>query len=119
MGYSMAWVAVRGGTQEAIASTFGLIDTGATEEIPEAPICGAELPGGWYLLVLNDCFHRLVMSDSLAALSQGTALVGCQVEEHMMLSTAFFWRDGVLEWEVAHEADKGLYHLDIDGTPPD
>src|SRR5450432_1161639 len=119
MGYSISWLAVRGGVKAEVERALGLVDTGATEDFPEAPICGLDLPGGWYLLVLDDCFHRFVMPDNLAALSRGTALVGCQVEEHEMLSTAFFWRDGVLEWEVAHEANKGLYHLDIDGTPPD
>jgi hypothetical protein len=80
---------------------------------------GTHLPNGYYVLFLNDCFHSYVTPEFLARVSANCEIVGCQVEERIMVSAAFCWRDGVRLWNVVHEADKGVRNLEIEGTPPE
>ena len=80
---------------------------------------GVRLPNDYYLLFLNDCFHSFVTPDVLSQVSHTREIVGCQVEERIMVSAAFCWRDGARVWNVTHEADKGVRNLEIEGNPPD
>ncbi|MCC2970783.1 hypothetical protein [Massilia sp. IC2-476] len=118
MGFSIAWIAIRGKSKEDILAQLGLADTGAPDEANESPVSGAALPGGGYLVFFNDMAHPAVQAESMARLSEGAEALGCQVEEHIMASAAFQYRDGVKLWDVAHLSDEGLYHLAVDGAPP-
>src|SRR5258708_6265542 len=119
MGYSTSWLAIKGRAKSDVQPEFGLSESGKTEELPQSAIPGTDLPDGSYLVFLNECFHRFSASEAvLARLSQGCEIVGCQVEEHVMVSTAFCWKDGHRLWEVGHEADKGIANLDVEGAPP-
>jgi len=118
MGYSIAWIAVRGAAKEEVLARLGLADSGEPDEAQESPVCGAELPGGVYLVFFNDFVHPATEAESLARLSAGGEALGCQVEEHVMASAAFLYRDGAKVWDVVHLADEGVYHLEVGGTPP-
>lgn len=118
MGFSIAWVAVRGLSKDDILARLGLADTGEPDEANETPVSGAALPGGGYLVFFNDFGHPAAQAGSMALLSAGAEALGCQVEEHVMASAAFLYRDGTKVWEVVHLADEGLYHLEVGGTPP-
>ena len=118
MGFSLTWVAVRGGTPQAILEHFGLRGTGQREESPEAEITGTELPDGWYLIV--DQHDRLRLTDDrvLRELAQSRDVVMCFVEEHVMCSAAAGWRDGERLWSLHHEAGESAAALQIQGRPP-
>lgn len=118
MGYSIAWIAVRGKTKDEILARLALADTGQPDDANESPVSGAALPGGGYLVFFNDMAHPATQAPSMALLSAGCEALGCQVEEHVMASAAFLYRDGVKAWDVVHLAEQGLYHLAVDGTPP-
>jgi hypothetical protein len=118
MGYSIAWIAVRGATKEEILARLSLADTGEPDEANESPVSGAALPDGGYLLFFNDMAHAATQAPSMAMLSQGCEALGCQVEEHVMASAAFLYKDGAKVWDVVHLAQESLYHLAVDGTPP-
>jgi hypothetical protein len=118
MGYSIAWIAVRGKTKDDILACLGLTDTGQPDEANETPISGAALPSGAYLLFFNDMAHPATQAAGMARMSQGGQALGCQVEEHVMASAAFLYKDGVKVWDVVHLSEEGLYHLAVDGAPP-
>lgn len=118
MGFSIAWIAIRGKSKEDILAQLGLLDTGAPDDENESPVSGAALPGGGYLVYFNDMAHPAIQAESMARLSEGGAALGCQVEEHVMASAVFQYKDGAKLWDVVHLADEGLYHLDVGGTPP-
>ncbi|VXC67587.1 hypothetical protein [Massilia sp. 9I] len=118
MGYSIAWIAVRGKSKEDILAQLALLDTGAPDEAGECPVLGAALPGGGYLVFFNDMAHPAVQAESMTRLSEGCEALACQVEEHIMASAAFQYRDGAKVWDVAHLSEEGLYHLAVGGTPP-
>lgn len=99
---------------------MSLADTGEPDEANESPVSLAELGGGEvYLLFFNDIAHPIVEPESLAALSIGCDILGCQVAEHAMACTAFLYSGGALAWEVTHIAEYGADHLAIDGSPPE
>ena len=99
---------------------LALRGTGATEEIPESEITGAELPGGWYLVVSQrDCLG-FTKDKALEQLSTLGEVIICFVEEHVMCSLAGCWRAGQRVWSVYHDCDgrSGNLHLDVQGQPP-
>jgi hypothetical protein len=118
MGYSISWLAVRGLTKDEILARLHLGDTGEVDEANEAPVSGAELPTGWYALFLNDFTHPFLGPRALQNLSKGCAVVGCQVEEHVMVSASFYYIDGRHAWTLTHESEKGIKHLELHGATP-
>lgn len=118
MGYSIAWILVRGKTREDILAQLALVDTGESDDCGESPIAGAALPGGGYLVFFNEMSHPALQAPSMTRLSSGCEALGCQVEENVMASAAFLYQDGAKVWDVVHLADQGLYHLEVNGTPP-
>ncbi|MCD2515706.1 hypothetical protein LQ564_05195 [Massilia sp. G4R7] len=118
MGYSIAWILVRGKTKEDILAQLGLADAGERDDFVENQVAVAALPGGAYLLCFNDMAHPATQAASMARVSKGCEALGCQVEENVMASAAFFYKDGAKVWDVVHLADQGLYHLEVNGAPP-
>ncbi|HEX6373961.1 MAG TPA: hypothetical protein VF006_33845 [Longimicrobium sp.] len=118
MGYAVSWFAVSGKEPEQVLQELGLTPAGETEEVPEAPIVCATLPAGWFLVFSNRTSPLAFSVEPLPALSAGCRVVFCQVEEHTMFSSAACYQDGRRVWHVAHDADKGIYHLETEGELP-
>ena len=118
MGFSLSWAAVKDGMPQAVQEVLALHSTGAREEIPESDVTGAELPGGWYLIVSNHDGLQLTKDAVLRRLSQVGEVVMCLVEEHVMCSFAAGWREGRSVWSVLHDAQAGIEHLDVTGELP-
>jgi hypothetical protein len=116
MGFSIAWVAVRGRFHSAVLAELGLRGTGQYEEFPESPLACACLPTGWFLVFDNRC--ELPDPLPLARLSAGAEVVTCFVEEHVMVSAAGGWRGGRQVWSIRHEAEKSISHLAAAGELP-
>jgi hypothetical protein len=119
MGWRISWLAVKNQERTAILSSFGLHATNGTHERPKGLISGTSLPNGYYVLFLEDCFHPFVTLEVLSRVSCGCEIVGCQVDERIMASASFCWRNGERVWNVTHEADKGVRNLEVVGTPPE
>jgi hypothetical protein len=115
MGYSLSWAALKGGNLQTACAALGLRETGKREEIAESRIVGARLPTGWYVVV----FSRTEIEDeTLKKLSQAGEVVGCFVEDHVMVSWASGWREGNKVWSVVHDGENGRFHLDVKGEAP-
>jgi hypothetical protein len=120
VGFSLAWVAVRGKDRDAVLRELGLRGTGEEDDVGEAEVCGLKLAGGWYVLFMNDWGEAAGLKDeaALARLTKGAEAVYCGIEEHAMSFAASHWRDGAMAWRVEHSAEKGERHLDVSGKPP-
>jgi hypothetical protein len=88
------------------------------EEIPDSDINGAELPGGWYMVVSNRDHLHLTSDKVLARLSTIGEVISCFVEEHVMFSSAARWQSGRRVWSVEHDAQRGIEHLATAGDLP-
>jgi hypothetical protein len=118
MGFSQAWMAMKGTDADTACTALGLERKGGSQPHPETEFTGAALPGGWYLVVGNRSGYEFIAHNDLAALSQAREIIVCEVEEHVMYSSAALWRDGSCLWKVVHESDRGIYHLEVEGEPP-
>src|ERR1700759_2502418 len=117
MGYSLAWIAVRGKSAQQVRSELGLKGTGQKCEIPEKPLMDVSLPTKWHLVISEEfLFHG--DDKLLSELSKLCEIQTCAIEEHAMFSAASFWKDGRKIWELMHESDQGIEHLAVEGEPP-
>jgi hypothetical protein len=128
MGYSLMWTAVRGKPPVAVLEALGLTRTGRTNEdgvTSRYPFAWCQLEGGWVLVLASaGAADDLFMDEAgksdrfLASLSVGCEVVACFVEEHVMVSRAAAWKDGGRWWDVKHDGQVGIDHLERVGTPP-
>jgi hypothetical protein len=118
MGFSQSWLAVKGKPRAAVLDELQLQSTGNREEIAESPIVGAELPGGWFLIVTDQAAHPFIGKTVLERLSAGCEIVTGYVEEHVMVSAATGWRNGRRIWSVAHDCQRDKQHLEALGELP-
>jgi hypothetical protein len=115
MGFSISWVALRLPKDRAL-EIMGFKDTGMADEANEAPFSAASLPTGWTIIWSND--FEYAVSPSTIGRSSDTEIVGCQVEEHVMFSSCFAAQNGIVTWNVSHDAQEGTYDVSSTGPVP-
>jgi hypothetical protein len=117
MGYAVTWCAVREEAADQLLSHFGLSSTGETEEDPESRFSTAKLTTGWRLIWSNK-YACPILAKSLPTFSGGHEVVLCQIEEHVMASSAELWISGNRRWLVSHEGENGPKGLEAEGDLP-
>jgi hypothetical protein len=117
MGFAITWCAVREEAADQLLAHLGLSATGETQEYPEAKFSTARLKTGWRLIWSNtyDC---PVLTKKLPTFSGGNEIVLCQIEEHVMASSAELWVGGERKWWVSHEGEDGPKGLETEGKLP-
>jgi hypothetical protein len=118
MGFSLSWIAINGMSPEKVQVALKLRGTGAREDVPDSPFAGAELPGGWYLVIADHDFPWFMHDAHLTHLSSGCEIVTCFVEEHVMMSSASGWKNGRHLWSVIHDLQRDIEHLETSGVLP-
>jgi hypothetical protein len=119
MGVAISWVAVRGKDPQDVLNFLGLVASGERQDIPEAPLTSAKLPSGWFLVFANQFGSKIASAAMLRELSAGATVVSCQVEEHIMFSSASSYSNGELTWIIEHDAQQGIYHIATRGKLPE
>ena len=97
---------------------LGLRSTGEKTSFADQTWTGCRLPQDWFLVVEQGCEGPLVSPESLAALTTDREAVACSIEEHVMFSSAEFWRDGRRIWRIRHDAQKSTRHIATEGDLP-
>ena len=115
MGFKISWVAFQNMTRDEVLATAGLRDTRVRDEANEFPLSGAQVPG-WYILFAND--FTFASTDQLALLSRCCTVMGVQVHEGIMVSTARAFGAGEEMWSISHASDQGVFDLDTTGLLP-
>jgi hypothetical protein len=118
VGASVAWLAVETEDSPALFEAAQVEPNEGLDSHSQGSISGGRLKGGWFLLLGQGCDHRVVAPELLAALSQHFACVACSVEEHVMFSSAAYWKAGREIWSLTHDAQKGKYDLAVEGELP-
>lgn len=119
MGYAISWLAVKDVDSERLLKNLELNPTGETVGIGKATFTGRAMPSGWFVLVMNKYDHKFVKPETMASLSHLADVIACSIEEHVMCSTAEFWRDGTRVWHAEHDAQQGMCHISVMGPMPD
>lgn len=118
MGFSVTWCAVREEGADQFCERLSLTPTGENEEFPESLISMAKLDTGWRVIWHNKYACPYLTLKDLARLSIDQDVLLCQVEEHVMASSAELWSGGKRKWWLAHEGETGPKGLVVDGDPP-
>jgi hypothetical protein len=117
VGLSISWIAFGGKSKDAALALLELTDSGEIVVAYEAAVSGATLPNGWYVAFFAD--YDFVSPARLAKFSVGCELVACQIEEHVMASTAYVFNDGRELFFVHHQGDEEeVRDLTTRGDPP-
>lgn len=117
MGYAVTWCAVREEAADQLLSHLGLSVTGAIEEEPESQFSTAKLTTGWRLIWSNQYACSILMR-GLSTFAGGHDVVACQIEEHVMASSAELWVSGTRRWWLSHEGEDGPKGLETEGVLP-
>src|SRR5688572_11441730 len=116
MGYAITWCAVREEVAEQLLTHLGFSLTGEIEEdVPEARFSTAKLPTGWRVIWSNRHACPILLK---GIPTFGHEVVLCQIEEHVMASSAELWSSGARTWWISHEGESGPKGLEITGALP-
>lgn len=118
MGFAISWLAVKHKEPQQVLALLNLDRTGETEEFPESAITCTSLSNGWFVVFANKYNSPLVSAKSLEVISKDCIVVSCQVEEHVMVSSASCYTNGVFSWHVEHDAQQNIYHIASSGNVP-
>ena len=117
MGWRMSWVAVSGLGKAEVLARLGLEDSGEPADYRQRRTQAfADLPNGWVLLARGeaDPFEPA----ELEALSRGARLISADFDDTVMFSGASGWTNGVRDWGIDHNPERGLSDLNIEGAAP-
>jgi hypothetical protein len=117
MGFRISWVGFQGLLKDQLMERLNLRDTGELDEVNEAPLSGASIPGEWFILFSND--FMFASSERLVSLSRDCRTLACQVHEGIMASNAFSYERGVCLWQIMHNRQNGPDDLSVTGSPPE
>lgn len=96
MGLSISWIAVSTKAKADILQSLSLVDTS----------------------FLKGFAHPYTRAPVLQRLSAGCSVLVCQVEEHVMVSAACMYQNGLKIWSATHDSARGISHLESEGVPP-
>lgn len=101
------WLAFRGKDRDVVCAELGLHRTGERVDIPQPHVVAAELPDGWFVVVVSGDISLLNETGSnpptLESLSVGCELVSCSMDTYVMCSGATAWRHGKQQWSVVRD----------------
>ena len=104
MGYAITWCAVREQAADELLAHLRLTPADKTEQKPAAPFSTVKLKTGWRLIWSNT-YACPVLTKSLPTFAGGHEVVLCQIEEHVMASSAEVWIGGNRTWWISHEGE--------------
>lgn len=117
MGYAITWCAVREQAAGLLLSHLGLAATGERENHPESRFSTVRLTSGWRLIWSNK-YGCPTLTKGLPTFSGDHEIVMCQIEEHVMASSAELWKNGSRMWRLSHEGEDGPKGLNAEGELP-
>lgn len=116
MGYSLSWIAVHENSSDQLNNALQIRPTGVREDIAESECTSARLPSGHYLVI----FNREELSPALLKdVSRSVPLIFGYAEEHVMCSSVAAWENGAERWALIHDAQEGMFDLQVRGAPPE
>jgi hypothetical protein len=117
LGFALSWIGVHGKPADTVLTELGWRRTGEQEDFPEADTTCAQLSNGWFVVVMIRSMDAYDGTIDASQLSRGGEVVACMLEEHVMASGFARWRDGQRLLAVDHDAQQGIRHLEVTGTP--
>lgn len=107
MSFSNSFIAVQGKSKAEVAEALAAVDTGQAERelYGRDAFSIADLPSGWVVVCSGD--YDWVTPERLAAVSEGSEALGWRLDERVMASDAFGYRDGRELWSILYDCEEG------------
>jgi hypothetical protein len=118
MGKSLSWLVVESGDALAITTALSIQRTGRQGQRHRMPLAGRMLDDGRYLIVAGSVDHPAFARSKLATLAKLAPFTFCELEEHVMWSSAERWERGRKAWSVAHRGEDSALDLRTSGSLP-
>lgn len=119
----MTWCALRESDAESLIQSLELQATDEKVDFPSAPINVVSLNSGWRVFWFNKQPKQI--PKQFEVYSKDFDILYCEVEEHVMFSSAEWWSRGKNTWSISHNGEEGTICedgtiiLDYDGELPD
>lgn len=118
MSTRISWFVVALKSRDDTLAALEYIDSGIHVRPGECAVAGGSLPGGPYVVVLDEFWHPMLHPSAMQALSRDGVVVGYSESENTNTSLAFLYRDGRQVWQVSHVLDDGDDTLHVTGAAP-
>lgn len=105
MAYFVEWMGVSGKSPDQAMREMGLQRGAPVQEWDDAPLVGAEMPSGWFLVFFNDSAPVWYTDTALAGLSAGCRVMGGQAGETAMAAITKGFQDGRRTWQMEFDGD--------------
>ena len=116
MGFAISWVGVESNSKQAFLEKLKCEETEEIDACNEFPLTIASRPTGSSILWSNSFLFP--SRKQLKKISTEINLLHCQIEEHLMHSSAAMIEGGQEKWTLLHSSEQGLLHLDASGPVP-
>jgi hypothetical protein len=116
MGVRLNWLAAEGADKAALLARLGFAESGVASDVINSPLAFAEFPGGWVVLVSDGM--ELDLDEALPLASANGVALGCEIEEHVMVSRLRAFQSGAPAWSVTHDPEIDLRDVIVEGDPP-
>lgn len=112
MGFSVAWVALRGADPQTLYDAFGVEPTETTDDFSSYPLVAVSVSGGWTVVLANLAAggdERLFDPAFLAKVSKLAPAVFFCSDTGSKDSGVAQWEEGACRWSLVHdpEAEEG------------
>ncbi len=118
MSNRISWFAVALKSPDETLAVLRHADSGVPVRPGECAVAGGSLPGGPYVIVLDEFWHPMLHPSAMQALSSDCVVVGYSESENTNTSLVFLYREGRQVWQVSHVQDEGDDNLHVAGAAP-
>ena len=116
MGYRTLLIAVKGKNRSKIFEEYQVKGTSEFSEVADSDVSSCQF-NGFTIFVVNDYIEP---DDKLfEKLSLGATLISSYVNESVMVSYSTCWENGKEHWNILHDSQEDILHLEGHGNLPD
>jgi len=122
MGAALSYVAIRDKPDSGLLKSLHIIEMPSDTDLHALygadTINGCVFESGWFVITNYGDPQDLLSPKILKQLSAESRLVACEVEEHVMCSTAAGWINGEQVWSVVYDSQEADEEIVVTGKPP-
>ena len=122
MGAALSYVAIKDKPDSALLKSLNINEMTSGTDLHALygadTINGCVFESGWFVITIYGDPQALLSPKVLQQLSAGSRLVACEVEEHVMFSSAAGWINGEQVWSVVYDSQEDDEEIVVTGNPP-
>ena len=122
MGAALSYVAIKDRPDSALLKSLNISELSSGTDLHQLygakALNGCDFESGWFVITNYGNPQVLLSPKMLQQLSAKSRLVTCDVEEHVMCSSATGWIDGEQVWSVVYDSQVDDEEIVVTGKLP-